>query len=123
MNILVTGGLGVNGAWVVRQLVEEGHRPIIFENSLDTSLIADIEDKLDIMAGDILDIASVIRVMKDYQIKIVAHLAALMPDAARLDPLTGFRVNALGTARIVLWTLRGQKGSWAMSQNLTLMRG
>ena len=25
MRILVTGGLGVNGAWVARRLVDEGH--------------------------------------------------------------------------------------------------
>ena len=28
MNILLTGGLGVNGAWVTRKLIERGYRPV-----------------------------------------------------------------------------------------------
>lgn len=100
MNILVTGGLGVNGAWVTRQLLEEGHRPIVYEIHLDTTLVSDIADKLDIIAGDILDLANIIRVLKKYEIKRIIHLAALMPDAARSNPIIGFKTNALGTVNV-----------------------
>jgi UDP-glucose 4-epimerase len=101
MNILVTGGLGVNGAWVTRQLLEEDHRPIVYENRLDTTLVSDIAGKLDIVLGDIMDLAGVIRVLKQYKIKLIAHLAALMPGAAQENPFVGFRVNALGTVNIL----------------------
>ena len=64
MNILVTGGLGVNGAWVTRQLLEQGHRPVVFENRLDTMFVADIADKIEVVIGDILDLPAVIRTVK-----------------------------------------------------------
>lgn len=101
MNILVTGGLGINGVWVVRELLHEGHRPIIFENRMDVSLVPDIVDKLDIVAGDILDLASIIRVLKEFKIKRLIHLAGLMPQEAMADPMRGFNVNALGTVNIL----------------------
>lgn len=101
MNILVTGGLGVNGAWITRQLLNEGHRPVIYENRIDTSLVRDIADKLDIVMGDILDIASIIRVLKEYKIGRIIHMAALMPGPAQSNQLTGFRVNALGTVNVL----------------------
>lgn len=40
MRILVTGGLGAIGSWVVRILVERGLGPIVFDSRPDTSLIA-----------------------------------------------------------------------------------
>ncbi|MFC1907436.1 NAD-dependent epimerase/dehydratase family protein, partial [Chloroflexota bacterium] len=101
MNILVTGGLGVNGAWITRQLLDEGYRPVIYENRIDTTLVPDIADKLDIVMGDILDIASVIRVLKEYKINCVIHLAALMPGTAQTNQLIGFNVNATGTVNVL----------------------
>jgi len=101
MNILVTGGLGVIGSWVARQLVQEGHRPILFARTLNTSLIPDITGKVDIVVGDILDIPSIIRVLKEYRIKIVAHAAGLMSNVAQLNPMVGFSVNAVGTVNVL----------------------
>jgi len=101
MNILVTGGLGVNGAWVTRQLLEEGHRPVVYENRMDTLLVPDIVDKIDIVMGDIMDLATVIRTIKEYKIQRICHLAALMPGSAQANPRLGFQVNALGTVNIL----------------------
>lgn len=101
MNILVTGGLGVNGAWVTRQLLEQGHRPVVYENRMDTLLVPDIMDKIEIIIGDILDLSMVIRTVKEYSIQCICHLAALMPGASQANPWLGFQVNALGTVNIL----------------------
>ena len=101
MNIMVTGGLGVNGAWVTRQLLEQGHRPIVYENRMDSLLLPDIIDKIDIVIGDIMDLPTLIRTIKEYKIQRICHLAALMPDAAQANPLLGFQVNAMGTLNIL----------------------
>ncbi|MEI9475294.1 MAG: NAD-dependent epimerase/dehydratase family protein [Deltaproteobacteria bacterium] len=101
MNILVTGGLGVNGVWVIRQLVSEGHRPVVYDNRYDTLGLEDIVDKMDIVVGDISDIASIIRVLKEYGIKRIIHVASAMPDAAKANPFIGFKVNAFGTLNIL----------------------
>lgn len=101
MNILVTGGLGVNGVWVTRQLFEQGHKPVVYENRWDTSLLPDIADKIEIVIGDVLDFATLIRTLKEHKIECITHLAALMPGQAQANPLLGFRVNALGTVNIL----------------------
>ena len=101
MNILITGGLGVNGAWITRQLLEEGHRPVVYENRLDTTLVSEISDKLDIVMGDIMDLAGLISAIKEYRIQRICHLAALMGKAAQANPRLGFQVNALGTVNVL----------------------
>jgi UDP-glucose 4-epimerase len=101
MNILVTGGLGVNGAWVIRELFERGHRPVVYESRLDTSLVSDLKDRLDIVTGDILDLPTVIRTIAEYQVTCVVHLAALMPGQARANPMMGFKINAGGTVNLL----------------------
>ncbi len=101
MNILVTGGLGAIGSWVTRQLLQEGHRPIVFTLDPNTFRVPDIAGKLDIVIGDVLDIPSIIRVLKEYRIKRVAHLAALSGGAAQINPMVGFSVNAAGTVNVL----------------------
>jgi len=101
MQILITGGLGVNGAWVTRKLVARGLRPVLYENRLDDSLVRDIAGSFEIVHGDINDIAALVRTLKEYKIQRIVHMAALMPPGAQSDPLNGFRVNALGTVHVL----------------------
>lgn len=101
MNVLVTGGLGVNGCWVTRRLLETGHRPIVFDNRADFSLLADLEDKIELVLGDVLDFPRIIKTIKDYQIARICHLAAMYPEPANANPVRGFEVNALATVYIL----------------------
>ena len=101
MNILVTGGLGVNGAWVTRQLLEQGHRPVVYENRLDTTLVPDIKREIDIVIGDIQDLPSVVNTVKEHKIECICHLAALMLDTSQANPWLGFQVNAAGTVNVL----------------------
>ena len=101
MNVLVTGGLGVNGAWVTRQLLEEGHKPVVYENRLDTLLVADIVDKIEIVMGDIMDLPALVRTLKKYKIQRICHLAALMGKSVQANPWFGFQVNAVGTLNVL----------------------
>ncbi|MCA1645138.1 MAG: NAD-dependent epimerase/dehydratase family protein [Chloroflexi bacterium] len=101
LNILITGGLGVNGVWVTRKLLARGLRPIIFENRPDLSLVSDIADQFEVVRGDINDVAGLTRVLLDHHVQRVVHMAALMPPDAQRDPLNGFRVNAFGTVQVL----------------------
>jgi UDP-glucose 4-epimerase len=100
MNVLVTGGLGVNGIWVTRRLSELGHHVVVFENRADADP-ADLGENVEIVVGDILDVAGLIRAATTHDVDVIAHLAALMPDAAQDDPLLGFTVNATGTVSVL----------------------
>ncbi|MBI2858892.1 MAG: NAD-dependent epimerase/dehydratase family protein [Chloroflexi bacterium] len=101
MKVLVTGGLGAHGSWVVRQLHAEGHIPVIFDNHQDMTLLPDLAGKVTVVAGDIREIADVIRAVKEHQVTVIAHIAALKSPVAQANPKTGFAVNAGGTVNIL----------------------
>jgi len=98
MRFLVTGGLGVNGAWVVRELVGRGHEVAVFETRDDTSLIEDVADRVEVVLGDIRDADSVTAALARVRPDCVIHLAAFV-DCER-DPHTAISVNVGGTATV-----------------------
>ena len=55
MKVLITGGMGVNGAVAARLMVEEGLRPVLLDNRADFSLIQDIKDRVDCVEADVCD--------------------------------------------------------------------
>jgi len=101
MNILLTGGLGVNGAWVTRKLVERDYRPVVLENRIDTSLVGDeIAGKIDLVEADITDLDALLRIIAKHRIQRVVHMAALIT-GIQTELLKGFEVNATGTVKVL----------------------
>ena len=81
-----------------------GHRPIIFDSRLDFSLAPDLVDQIDnaeVIIGDILDLATLIRTVQKHKIERIIHLAALMPGAAQANPAVGLNVNCFGTVNVL----------------------
>lgn len=101
MNVLVTGGLGVNGCWVTRQLLETGHHPVVLDNRPDFSLVGDIASDIEFVQADLNDFASLVSALKGRRIERICHLAAIYPGACDSNPLQGFHINALGTVQIL----------------------
>jgi UDP-glucose 4-epimerase len=101
MKPLITGGMGVNGAVTARLMVRDGLRPVLLDNREDFILMQDIKDEVDCVIGDICDAKFVARVVEDFKVDCIAHLAALMPEPAEADPRLGIRVGAEGTVSIL----------------------
>lgn len=101
MKILITGGMGVNGAVTARLLVQEGTRPVLLDNRMDLTLMGDIKEKVDLVAGDICDQATLEKTVDQFQITHIAHLAALMPGPAEADPRLGIKVGVDGTVNVL----------------------
>lgn len=101
MKLLITGGMGVNGAALARLLVSEGTRPVLLDNRKDLSLIGDIKEHVDLIEGDILDPEGLAQVIANCQISHIAHLAALMPGPAEADPRLAMRVGVEGTVNVL----------------------
>ncbi len=101
MSILVTGGMGSIGSWVSRELVEAGHRPILYDSRVDYTLIADLEDRVDVVVGDLLDLPSIVRTVLERKVEYILHLAAMMPPQAQANPYQGFQVNSQGTVNVL----------------------
>jgi len=101
MKVLITGGLGVNGAVTARLMVKDGLRPVLMDNRMDLTLTGDVKDQVDIVIGDICDRAALEKAIDDFRITHIAHLAALMPEPAEADPRLGVKVGVDGTVNVL----------------------
>lgn len=99
MKLLVTGGLGVNGAWSIRRLLDEGHDVTVVDIRPQFDLVPDIKDEFEFVQADLLDVENLTKVAKDRDIEVIAHLAAMVD--ATTDPYQAFQVNAMGTVGLL----------------------
>ncbi|KQQ79143.1 nucleoside-diphosphate sugar epimerase [Rhizobium sp. Leaf321] len=97
--ILMTGGAGFLGGWILKALKAEGHDVRIFDRSPDRRILRDIAgdeaDHVEWFEGDITDGAAVKSAAKDCA--SIIHLAALLTPACKNDPVLGATVNLIGT--------------------------
>lgn len=95
MVILVTGGLGVNGSWVVRELLELGHRPLAMDVRRDFSYLKDIEADVEFVQGDVTDLRGMLNLVREHRVEAIAHLGARI--RAEHDPYAGAMTNTVGS--------------------------
>ena len=102
MHVLVTGGAGFLGAWVVRTLLEMGHTVRVFDTRHEPRLLREIvgpaAESLEWHIGDIGDENSVFAAAVGCD--TVIHLAGVLTPQCRDNPLLGARINLLGTINI-----------------------
>ncbi len=101
MKTLITGGTGVNGAATARLLVSRGQRPVLLDNRVDMSLIADIVNDVDVVTGDILDGPRLQEVVAAHGISHIVHMAALMPGPAEANPGLAIAIGVDGTLNVL----------------------
>ena len=99
MKVAVTGGLGVNGIWLVRALVERGDEVLVLDVAAETDLPADLAGKVRYETVDVSDLDAVKSALASFGPAAVAHLAALL--FANDVPYAAFKVNVLGTANVL----------------------
>lgn len=99
--VLVTGGLGVIGSWVTRELIEQGTEVVTYSRRIDTTLVKDIQEKITCVIGDIQDLAKITQTIKQYGVERIVHLGALMPAAAEENPYLAYRINVDGTVNVL----------------------
>jgi len=100
-SVLVTGGTGFIGSWVTRQLVDQGVRVVTYSRHPDTALIKDIADKVDCVAGDVLDLPRLIHTIKHYGVERIIHMSTLLIGPLEANPFMAYRVNVDGTMNIL----------------------
>ena len=102
-SVLVTGGAGCIGAWVVKGLRDIGARPIVYDmsgNRRRLDLIMERAKDVDWIKGDITSIKSLNTAIVDFDIFAIIHLAALQVPFAKADPVLGTQVNVMGTTHV-----------------------
>jgi len=101
MRILVTGGVGVNGSWVTRKLLERGHTPIVLENRADYSLLPDLEGQFELVLGDITQLEPLTAIVREKKIERIVHMAAYFTPTMEDEPFVQFSVNGMGTVVVL----------------------
>ncbi len=98
--ILVTGGTGFLGSYIIKELIETGYsvRAIRRGNKLPFYISREILDKVQWLDGDILDVVSLEEAMDG--VDTVIHSAGVVSFTKR-DREQMYRVNVEGTANVV----------------------
>ena len=101
-NILITGINGFVGSSLAEKELESGNNVIGIVRDLNIKTQKDILDKCTIIRGDIEDINILERIVSDYEIDLIYHLAALsIVRIADKNPLDCYRSNIMGTINIL----------------------
>jgi CDP-glucose 4,6-dehydratase len=97
----VTGGTGLVGAWLVRRLVAEGADVVCLVRDWvpQSELVRDdLTASIRIVRGDVRDQALLERVLAEYEVDTVFHLAAqTIVTIANRSPISTFETNVAGT--------------------------
>ncbi len=98
--ILVTGGTGFLGSYIIKNLIENGHavRAIRRSGKLPFWIDKNILDKVEWIDGDVLDVVSLNDAMQN--IDAVIHSAAVV-SFSKADRKKMYSVNVDGTANVV----------------------
>ena len=108
---LVTGAKGFIGAWIVKELVDRGDQPFIFDIDTDSARLAALLTpeqiaSLRFIPGDITHLGDVERAITDQGITDVLHLAGIQVPFCAADPLLGAMINVVGTLNVFEATRR-----------------
>src|SRR5947207_7881669 len=105
MRVLLTGGYGCIGSWIVRNLHERGDQAWIYDLKEDPRrlrllLSEEQVQQVPFVRGDVTDLAGLREAIRRHQISHVVHLAGLQVPTCRADPMLGAKVNVLGTLAV-----------------------
>ena len=100
MRVLVTGGSGAIGSFVVEELVNRGEEVTVFD------IDPPVQNEVYFIKGDITDQEGVLDAVS--KVEVVIHLAAILPPACEQDPHRAEKVNVGGTLNI-LYAVEGSE--------------
>lgn len=103
MRVLVTGGSGFLGAWIVRHLMEAGHEPLVFDIVGERGKVAEIAGAR--AARDLVWVVGDIRRQQDVAMAAqtcdaIIHLAGVLTPACQNNPVRGAEINLIGTLNV-----------------------
>jgi nucleoside-diphosphate-sugar epimerase len=98
--VLITGANGEIGHGLITRLASDGSRPIITLDltALDPSLKPLVRREF---TGSILDHTLLERILAEFEIELIFHLAALLSTRSEFTPVTAHQVNVEGTLQLL----------------------
>src|SRR5687767_3956588 len=98
--VFITGANGEIGHGLIARLGQQSRRGIVTLDlaRLDPSIAPLVDREI---TGSILDKGLLERVLAEYQVELVIHLAALLSTRAEFTPVTAHQVNVEGTLNLL----------------------
>lgn len=106
MSVLVTGGCGFLGLYVLKKLSDEGYdvvaydvttvQPDVFKRFYKADL-----SRVRFVRGDLLEVPRLVEVIRRFGVKHVVHLATLLTRESEDNPPKAFKVNVEGTLNLL----------------------
>ncbi len=93
MRVLVTGGAGFIGSFLIPALLEEGAEVVAFDLATDPPALGPVRDKITYVRGDLASTEDVYRTMLIHRPTDIIHLGSLLAGPCDESPILGFRVN------------------------------
>src|SRR5438445_7112350 len=93
--------MGVSWAVLAMLMVTGRLRTVLLDNRMDLSLMTDIQVQVDCVEADVCDQQALEKIVDDYKVTHIAHLAALMPEPAEANPRLGIKVGIDGTVNVL----------------------
>lgn len=95
MKVLVTGGSGNIGPYVVGAVVRKGHEVTIFDQTPPSTF----DNSVKVALGDIRNVDSVAGAVEDHD--AVVHMAAILPPVSETNRNLSYAVNVIGTTNVI----------------------
>jgi nucleoside-diphosphate-sugar epimerase len=98
--VLITGANGEIGHGLIERLAAEGTRAIVTLDvaPLDVALSRRVAREI---TGSILDVAVLERILSEFEVDLIFHLAAVLSTRAEFSPMTAHKVNVEGTLNLL----------------------
>ena len=104
MNYFVTGGTGFIGAYLVRDLLQDGHNVTVYDLSPNREHLEDVAGEaasgVEIVGGDVTDLPLLLRTMQRAAPQRVVHLAATLGAGSDQNPMRTLKINCEGTLNV-----------------------
>jgi threonine 3-dehydrogenase len=102
---LITGASGEIGHGLITRLAEEGNRPVITLDlkPLEPELARLVQHQF---SGSILDANLLERILSEFEVDLVFHLAALLSTRSEFTPVAAHQVNVEGTMNLLEFAQR-----------------
>ncbi len=103
--VLITGAGGEIGNGLIAHLAESGAQPVVTldVNPLEPALARKVQREF---IGSIMDKALLERILSEFEVDTVYHLAALLSTRSEFTPVTAHQVNVEGTLNLLEFSQR-----------------
>ena len=102
MQVIIFGGSGFLGSWVVTKLIKVGYEVTVFDLNIDKNLLTKLLgkeiSKIKFITGDITNYDQVLSSINN--MKYVINLAGLMTPDCSKNPVLGAQVNIIGSINV-----------------------